>query len=531
MISEWGYFITHYMENTKRYHAFLKGRWVKKSKIQHRQFVVYEDDFTKDAMENEECIASSHLNDFEEDAMRMSSLGTDVDSIDWCYSPSSSIASTPRTANRQLQRALLHSISGSKLKHLVANGKTVKEDKPELESFYYGMSSPSHYTKLRKNREKICNDLAKINKRYPDTLSRFLQDNDIVRHIDKIPTISIQKIPGKSPISLQNKSINRAVDVHPGRVPCHLFVFVHGLLGHSTDLRIFRDALSSKHFVASSSPVDSAQNFGNNANMVDQQRTYQYLMSRSNQGHTFDSFECQGERLATEIHEFINWTFDEGDSTYLDRISFIGHSIGNIVIRSALRFPTLEMYKPLFWGYTSISGPHLGYTCSDNFLLNSGMKVLERFHSSESLSQLSMKDNKLGSIQDGTDAEANDLAFLQELSQHDGLSWFSHVVLVASQQDRYVPYHSARIEMPPIGTGLISRSTKLKLSIIDEMIVNIIGKMLSTDGTAPKGSLAVVDVNFSQIGVDFIGRKAHIEFLHNRYYIESMIWTLDSIYE
>lgn len=47
-----------------------------------------------------------------------------------------------------------------------------------------------------------------------------------------------------------------------------------------------------------------------------------------------------------------------------------------------------------------------------------------------------------------------------------GLQFFNNVVLVASPQDRYVPFHSARIEM--CKTALRDRTTGNKASIHDK---------------------------------------------------------------
>ena len=51
------------------------------------------------------------------------------------------------------------------------------------------------------------------------------------------------------------------------------------------------------------------------------------------------------------------------------------------------------------------------------------------------------------------------------------------------------------------------------------------------DGTATGTEITVVDVNFSGLcGLDLIGRRAHIEFLKNKSYIDTLLWTLDAVY-
>jgi hypothetical protein len=67
----------------------------------------------------------------------------------------------------------------------------------------------------------------------------------------------------------------------------------------------------------------------------------------------------------------------------MSKLSFIGHSLGGIIIRSAL--PLLEEFKVLMHGYMSLGSPHLGYMYNSNSLINAGMWLLKNWRSSESL--------------------------------------------------------------------------------------------------------------------------------------------------
>ena len=76
------------------------------------------------------------------------------------------------------------------------------------------------------------------------------------------------------------------------------------------------------------------------------------------------------------------------------KISFIAHSLGNIIVRSALTIPRLlEQIKPKLYTYLSLSGPHLGTMYSDSGLVNMAMWVMQKWKKSGSLIQLAMKDN------------------------------------------------------------------------------------------------------------------------------------------
>lgn len=58
----------------------------------------------------------------------------------------------------------------------------------------------------------------------------------------------------------------------------------------------------------------------------------------------------------------------------LGRITFIGHSLGGLIIRAAL--PHLELYRDKMHGYLSLCSPHLGYMYKSSKLFNAGLWVL-----------------------------------------------------------------------------------------------------------------------------------------------------------
>jgi hypothetical protein len=111
----------------------------------------------------------------------------------------------------------------------------------------------------------------------------------------------------------------------------------------------------------------------------------------------------------------------------------IGHSMGGIIIRSAL--PRLEKYKENFHSFITFSSPHVGYTYSTSKLVDAGLWLLNTMKKCTSILQLTMQDSE--TIED---------CFLYKLSMKAGLRWFKKVVFLASQQDLYVPFHSARVQ-------------------------------------------------------------------------------------
>lgn len=126
----------------------------------------------------------------------------------------------------------------------------------------------------------------------------------------------------------------------------HLIICVHGLDGSCHDLRLF------KIYLEVSLP-------GQNIH---------FLMSEKNQdGLTFSDFSQMTDKFVAEILAYM-------DTNKLNptRISFVGHSLGNIIIRSALTRPGLAHLLPKLHTFLSLSGPHLGTLYNGSGLVNMG---------------------------------------------------------------------------------------------------------------------------------------------------------------
>lgn len=154
-----------------------------------------------------------------------------------------------------------------------------------------------------------------------------------------------------------------------------------------------------------------------------------FLSSSTNESETEGDIMELGERLAKEVKDYIQ---SFCPVSCLARISFIGHSLGGLIIRAAL--PHLEEFKDKFYTYMSFSTPHLGYMYNSSKLFDAGMWVLKKWRKSKCLTQLSMSDQK--NLED---------TLLYKLSCVPGLNWFKNVALVSSYQDQYAPFDSARI--------------------------------------------------------------------------------------
>ncbi|KAG8545523.1 hypothetical protein GDO81_020701 [Engystomops pustulosus] len=146
----------------------------------------------------------------------------------------------------------------------------------------------------------------------------------------------------------------------------HLVVCVHGLDGNSADLRLV------KTFLELGLP---------GANL-------DFLMSEKNQNDTFADFDAMTDRLIDEIVQHIQLY-----NLSISRISFIGHSLGNIIIRSVLTRPRFRYYLNKLHTFLSLSGPHLGTLYSNSTLVSTAIQCPLTFSPSTTCSTCHLSPN------------------------------------------------------------------------------------------------------------------------------------------
>ncbi|XP_016051044.1 PREDICTED: protein FAM135A isoform X3 [Miniopterus natalensis] len=146
----------------------------------------------------------------------------------------------------------------------------------------------------------------------------------------------------------------------------HLIVCVHGLDGNSADLRLVKTYIE----------------LGLPGGRID------FLMSERNQNDTFADFDCMTDRLLDEIMQYIQMY-----SLTVSKISFIGHSLGNLIIRSVLTRPRFKYYLHKLHTFLSLSGPHLGTLYNSSALVNTGLWFMQKWKKSGSLLQLTCRDH------------------------------------------------------------------------------------------------------------------------------------------
>ena len=90
-------------------------------------------------------------------------------------------------------------------------------------------------------------------------------------------------------------------------------------------------------------------------------------MSSSNHSSTFDDIDIMVKQLIEEIDTHI-----ERHDLQPRRISFVGHSLGNLIVRATVSHENFQRYRPLLYTYLSLSGPHLGTLFNTSGLVNAG---------------------------------------------------------------------------------------------------------------------------------------------------------------
>ncbi|PFX27339.1 Protein FAM135A [Stylophora pistillata] len=265
----------------------------------------------------------------------------------------------------------------------------------------------------------------------------------------------------------------------PEGIETHLIVCVHGLDGNSGDLRLVRCYLE---MALPSTRLD-------------------FLMSEINQPDTFVTFEEMTEKLVQEITHHI-----EAYNLFPTKISFVGHSLGNIIIRSALGHPELRPFLDKIHTFLSLSGPHLGMLFPTSSLVSTGLWFMQKWKKSDSLLQLSLHDH--------SDPRQT---FIYRLSQSEGLQYFKNILLVSSVQDHYVPYHSARIESCRAAVKDNSDVAVAYREMIDNLLKPLEGRK---DMNLVRYS---VYHNLPSSANSFIGRAAHIAMLDSELFIEKLL--------
>ncbi|OIV97824.1 hypothetical protein TanjilG_12581 [Lupinus angustifolius] len=246
------------------------------------------------------------------------------------------------------------------------------------------------------------------------------------------------------------------------------------------------------------------------------------LMSEANEDKTSGDFREMGQRLAQEVVSFVKNKMDKA-SKYENlgdiKISFVGHSIGNLIIRTAIADDIMEPFLRYLHTYVSVSGPHLGYLYSSNSLFNSGLWFFKKLKNTQCIHQLTFTD----------DPDFQN-TFLYKLCKQKTLEHFRNIILLSSPQDGYVPYHSARIESCPAASHDSSKKGSCFLEMLNDCLDQI------RANPSEHRVFMRCDVNFDATAYgknlnSFIGRAAHIEFLESDIFMKFIMWSFPELFQ
>lgn len=225
-----------------------------------------------------------------------------------------------------------------------------------------------------------------------------LVSEEWVRRKDSFPIVIETVYPPSSPSS--PPTAPKLQEEPSPAVSLHLVVLVHGFQGNSIDMRLIKNNLSVLYPEAA------------------------FLCATSNEELTDHDIADMGVRLANEVKNHILEFFPPDT---LQRLSFVGHSLGGVIIRAAL--PKLADLRGKFHAFISFSSPHLGYRVNASSVIEAGIWVLQKVKSSYCLKQLTLADA----------ADPRE-SCLYRLSLTEGLAHFQHIFLFSSRQDSYGPF-------------------------------------------------------------------------------------------
>ncbi|KRX48663.1 Uncharacterized protein T05_7528 [Trichinella murrelli] len=236
-----------------------------------------------------------------------------------------------------------------------------------------------------------------------------------------------------------------------------------------------------------------------------------FLMSRRNQmDTTYKEFQLMTRNFVEELLLHI--------SQYPQlprRISFIGHSLGTIIIRSALADPRLQSCLPRLHTFLSLNGPHCGVLYNKSSFVNIGLWFMQKWKKSGSLRQLTMKDN----------ADLRQ-CFLYQLSKLPCFEYFKYVLLVGSPNDYYVPLHSALIQttksIHTAGNSL-RHCSLCSGTVYGEMVKNLLEPVVRSGRTLTVRYTVMHSPVIDTGSAYLLGRTAHIAVLDNDIFIEKFL--------
>eukprot|EP01065_Artemidia_motanka_P032361 TRINITY_DN39375_c0_g1_i1.p1 TRINITY_DN39375_c0_g1~~TRINITY_DN39375_c0_g1_i1.p1 ORF type:complete len:1014 (+),score=341.63 TRINITY_DN39375_c0_g1_i1:63-3044(+) len=297
--------------------------------------------------------------------------------------------------------------------------------------------------------------------------------------------------PESAPSSVMQRLERRSSGAHPAGVgmqeagrrellaqasspqAVHLIVFVHGYKGNQYDFRFLRNHMALCLSVG-----------------------VEFLLAKSLVDQSDLPLERLGELLAAEVAEHVR-----DEHLKLRALSFVAHSMGTLAVRAALVEQPMKPFLPLLHTFASFSGPHLGVADAESIRVSGALWFLSALRQSANIQQLRLD-------------KVEGAAGLPGLSTVDNIGLFGHVLLFASDDDKYVSLQSATLD--PALPGQMSKNPR-KAAIVEDMLRCLHGKLGLCD------SVHRFNVRFHPIGRGelsttmerAVGKAVHVAFLSN----------------
>ncbi|EFP12409.1 hypothetical protein CRE_29725 [Caenorhabditis remanei] len=278
----------------------------------------------------------------------------------------------------------------------------------------------------------------------------------------------------------------------------HLVVFVHGLEGSHEDLVPFRCGLDQ----AINAHYHGIQMEGED--FEEEPWSFDYLMSSANRSQTWADITTMAHNLLSEVREYVEEArFD------IQRISFMAHSLGGVIVRSAVGLaPELEMQWMVDRCYTlmTINSPHLGLAYVQKHI-HWGVQFVKWWKKSRSMEQLSFRD----SVEFAS-------SFVYRTSLNSSCGKFRNVLLVGTPHDQLVPYMSSLL--------VPSKISSEDQSQFGEAYREMMSACLNSIKNSEKSETLVRYTTFHQLGSSntqkLTGRAAHVIALEDSVFIEKL---------
>uniref|UniRef100_A0A8R1HJQ4 DUF676 domain-containing protein n=1 Tax=Caenorhabditis japonica TaxID=281687 RepID=A0A8R1HJQ4_CAEJA len=278
----------------------------------------------------------------------------------------------------------------------------------------------------------------------------------------------------------------------------HLVVFVHGLEGSQDDLLPFRSGLDQ----AVSSFYHTSQT--ELAKTIDEPWNFEYLMSSANRSQTWADIKTMAHNLLAEVREYV-----EESRADIQRISFMAHSLGGVIVRSAIGMVAeleLEWLAEKCHTLMTINSPHLGLAYVQKHI-HWGVQFVKWWKKSRSMEQLTFRDsvNFVNS-------------FVYQVAVNGSCEKFKHVLLVGTPHDQLVPYMSSLL--------VPSKSSSEDQSKFGEIYREMMSAILNSVRSSEKTENFVRYFTFHQLGSSnaqkLTGRAAHVAALEDEVFIEKL---------